>query len=76
MLTMSGSLLGQELTVNYVRESSGLIHEVWILSADEAREKRAGTSSGRNFLFSSEASTAPRDDGKTPFNQLPKYPQQ
>lgn len=41
LLLMSGSLLGQELVVNYTRESLGLIHEVWILTPDEAREKRA-----------------------------------
>ena len=73
LLVMSGALIGQELVVNYLRDGAGLIHEVWILNADEAREKRAGAVSARNFLFDSEVDSTPRDDGKTPFNQLPKY---
>lgn len=40
MLVMSGSLVKQELTVNYLREPHGLVHEVWILTAAEAKEKR------------------------------------
>lgn len=71
---LSGTLLGQELLVNYTRDSAGLVYEVWVLTAEEAKEKRAGLSS-RNFIFSSEAETAPQDDGKTPYNQLPSYKQ-
>jgi hypothetical protein len=37
MLVMSGALVGQNLLVNYVREPLGLIHEVWILNAAEAK---------------------------------------
>jgi hypothetical protein len=37
MLVMSGALIGPMLTINYVRESHGLIHEVWILNATEAQ---------------------------------------
>ena len=76
ILVMSGAVVGQTLTVNYTRNAGGLIHEVWILNADEAREKRAGAAPTRNFVFSSEADVAPRDDGKTPFDKLPKYPRQ
>lgn len=75
LLVMSGALIGRELTVNYVRDSAGLIHEVWILNATEARERRAGATASRNFLFGSEVDTTPRDDGKTPFDQLPRYGQ-
>lgn len=74
LLVMPAQLAGQELTVNYLRDPQGQVHEVWILNAAEAAQKRAGASSGRNFLFASEADTAPRDDGKTPFHQLPKFP--
>lgn len=74
LLVMPAQLAGQELTVNYLRDPQGLVHEVWILNAAEAAQKRAGARSGRNFLFASEADTSPRDDGKTPFNQLPKFP--
>jgi hypothetical protein len=37
MVVMSGATIGQTLTINYVRESHGLIHEVWILNAAEAQ---------------------------------------
>ena len=71
---LSGSLLGQEVLVNYTRDSGGLVYEVWILNPEEAKEKRAGLST-RNFSFSSESGAAPQDDGKTPYNQLPRYQQ-
>ncbi len=38
MLVMSGALVGQNLLVNFVREPSGLVHEVWILTEAEARQ--------------------------------------
>lgn len=76
MLAMSGALVGQALTVNYLRDAAGLVSEVWILSPEEARERRAAARSARNFVFGSETDSTPRDDGKTPFNQLPVYPQQ
>ena len=71
---LSGALVGQELLVNYTRDSAGLVHEVWVLSAEEAREKRAGLST-RNFSFGFESDAPPRDDGKTPYEQLPRYQQ-
>jgi hypothetical protein len=37
MLVMSAALTGQKLLVNFVREPLGLVHEVWILNADEAK---------------------------------------
>ena len=40
-LVMSASLVGQPVLVNYLRDPLGLVHEVWILSAAEAQEKRA-----------------------------------
>ncbi|QDL56677.1 hypothetical protein EXZ61_05320 [Rhodoferax aquaticus] len=39
MLTMSASLVGKSVVVNYVREPMGLIHEVWILNAAEIAQK-------------------------------------
>jgi hypothetical protein len=78
MLAMSGALVGQTLTVNYLRDGAGLIHEVWILTPEEAAEKRAGAKGDTlfNFSFASDTPTTKRDDGKTPFNQLPVYPNQ
>ena len=68
-----GALIGQELLVNYTRDSLGQLYEVWMLSAEEAKEKRAGLP--RSFSFGFESSAAPQDDGKTPYNQLPRYKQ-
>jgi hypothetical protein len=39
MLVLSGSIVGQSLVVNYVREPLGLVHEVWILTPEEAARK-------------------------------------
>ncbi|MEQ1534679.1 MAG: hypothetical protein ABL923_02280 [Burkholderiaceae bacterium] len=43
VLAMTGALEGKSFTVNFRREAStGLVHEVWILSAEEAKVKLAG----------------------------------
>lgn len=73
-LVMSGAIAGQPLTVNYVRDGAGLIHEVWILNASEAALKRPSSTPATNFVFESDAQKAPTDDGKTPYNQLPGFP--
>lgn len=39
MLQMSASLTGVPLLVNYTREPSGGVHDVWILTAEEAARK-------------------------------------
>ncbi|HYW58602.1 MAG TPA: hypothetical protein VE934_16760 [Polaromonas sp.] len=70
----SGALIGQELPVNYTRDSAGLVHEVWILNAAEVQEKREGMPA-RNFSFGFESTPAAQDDGKTPYDQLPRYKQ-
>lgn len=73
LLVMSGSLVGQQVLVNYLRDPQGLIHEVWILSPAEAQEKRAGMEPRTNFTFASDADKPKTDDGKTPFDQLPAF---
>lgn len=75
-VVMSGSLIGSRVLVNYVRDPQGMIHDVWILGPDEARVERGGMETIRNFLFESEADKPKADDGKTPFDQLPKFPKQ
>ena len=42
MLVMSGALVGQGLRVNYTREPNGNIHDVWVLTDDEARQPAPG----------------------------------
>jgi hypothetical protein len=39
LLQMSGSLVGQNLLVNFVRNPSGEVHDVWILTEAEAALK-------------------------------------
>lgn len=58
-LVLSGTLVGKEVLVNYVRDSLGLVHEVWMLNPAEAAEKRAGAVTERNFRFSSETPANP-----------------
>jgi hypothetical protein len=43
MLAMTGALEGKEFVVNFRREATtGMVHEVWILTAEEAKVKRDG----------------------------------
>jgi hypothetical protein len=73
---LSTPFLNQKLLVNYVRDNTGLVQEVWILNAEEAKEKRAGNNGNTLFNFVTDSSTkAPADNGKTPYNQLPAYKQ-
>ena len=75
MIVLSGSLVGQAMLVNYLRDPQGQIHEVWLLNQAEAQEKRVGMEPVTNFVFGSDADKPKTDDGKTPFNQLPKFNQ-
>jgi hypothetical protein len=74
MLAMSGTLVGLELPVFFLRDTQGQLHEVWILNAEEERASRPSL-----FNFSSwgwGSSAPPQDDGKTPYHQLPSFPKQ
>jgi hypothetical protein len=73
-LLLTGQVVNQKLTVNYLRDNMGLVQQVWILNDAEAKLKRPNSPpSFFNFLFGSSADKTPQDDGKTPFNQLPSY---
>jgi hypothetical protein len=72
MLVMPASITGQNLLVNYTRDAAGMVHEVWILSPDEARAKRASAERPLLNFWPFVAASGPRDDGKTPFDQLQK----
>jgi len=74
-LLLSGALVGQPVLVNYVRNAQGQLHELWLLTPAEAAEKRAGMEPITNFTFGSDADKPKTDDGKTPFDQLPKFQQ-
>ena len=75
MLVMPGAITGQKYLVNYTRDAAGLVREVWILSPDEARAKRASAEKPLFNFWPFVADSGPRDDGKTPFDQLPRYGQ-
>lgn len=53
LLVMSGALVNQKLAVNYLRESAGQVHEVWILNSEEIRQKRPNTKASWFSLGSS-----------------------
>jgi hypothetical protein len=74
-LVMTGAIMGQELVVNFVRDTHGNLHQVWLLTALEAKQKMKRATPQNNFFFSSDADKPKVDDGKTPFNQLPKFKQ-
>ncbi|MDB5730574.1 MAG: hypothetical protein JWQ03_469 [Variovorax sp.] len=75
MLVMPAAITGQPLLVNYTRDAAGLVREVWILTPEEARAERAGVERPLLNFWPFVASAGPRDDGKTPFDQLPRYGQ-
>jgi hypothetical protein len=75
-LLLSSNIAGQSFVINFLRNSLGEVHEVWILNEAEARQKIKPNTPERNFSFSSDnASASTRDDGRTPFNQLPTFEQ-
>lgn len=74
-LVLSGPFRNQKLVVNYVRSNTGEVHEVWILNAEEAKEKRPGGNTGTIFNFGTSAPAKAVDNGKTPYDQLPAYKQ-
>jgi hypothetical protein len=76
MLVVSASLVGATYIVNYVREPQGLVKDVWLLTEAEVAEKRKGMEPVTNFTFQSDADKPRTDDGKTPFQLLPKFPRQ
>lgn len=53
LLVMSGALVNQKLAVNYLRESAGQVHEVWILNSEEIQQKRPNSKASWFSLGSS-----------------------
>ena len=75
-LVLSGTLTNQKLVVNYLRDNIGLVHNVWVLNNEEIKQKMPGQPEGvlSNIRTMFETPVV-KDDGKTPFSQLPKYKQ-
>lgn len=76
MLVMSTALVGHTVAVNYLVDTGGMVNQVWILNAAEMEAQRGTWDTVTNFVFGSSGEQPKRDDGKTPFDQLPKYPKQ
>ena len=71
-MVLTGSLTNQPVVVNYVRDPMGQVSEVWVLTADEARENRRGLFDIITN-YNTNSTPAHPDDGKTPYDQLPAY---
>ena len=56
LLVLSGSLAGQSLPVHYVLDGQGMVHEVWLLNATEARQSKDSANLPPNYV--SDANTA------------------
>lgn len=76
LLLMSAALTGQQFAVNYLVEPQGLVREIWILNQAEVDTLPRGWDTVTNIRFASDDDKPKVDDGKTPFNQLPKFPKQ
>jgi hypothetical protein len=59
-LVMSATLINQERVVNYTLDQRGQIHQVWLLTEAEAKEKRAGYGTQRNYVFESQQTSTTR----------------
>ena len=75
MLVMPAYITGQNLLVNYKLNADGMVTHVWILTPEEAQAKRESAEKPFLNFWPFVADTGPRDDGKTPFDQLPRYGQ-
>ena len=47
-LVVSGALVGQRFVVNYTTDTQGQAHDIWILTAAEAADRRIGSSAQQN----------------------------
>ena len=75
-LVLSGTLANQRLVVNYVRDNTGLVHNVWVLNNEEIKQKMPGMPEGiLSNIRSMFETPVVKDDGNTPYDQLPKYKQ-
>ena len=75
-LVLSGTLANQRLVVNYVRDNTGLVHNVWVLNNEEIKRKMPGMPEGiLSNIRSMFETPVVKDDGNTPYDQLPKYKQ-
>ncbi len=73
MQVSSAAIVGQPFLVYFLRDGLGLVTRVWILNQTEQEAVRADLLPTVNFTFGSATPPPKVDDGKTPYDQLPKY---
>lgn len=73
MQISSAALVGRPFLVYFLRDGLGQVTRVWILNQTEQDVVRAELLPTVNFTFGSSAPAPKVDDGKTPYDQLPKY---
>lgn len=68
------ALVGRTHVINYTRNGQGQVNQVWLLTLSEAKLPAPKKSKSKG-LFSALFTPAepPKDDGNTPYDQLPRY---
>ncbi|MDO9402872.1 MAG: hypothetical protein Q7T87_02450 [Polaromonas sp.] len=73
-LLLTNVVLNQKLDVKYLRESGGLINQVWVLNSTEAKEDRHDSLFDKvKALFTENAEDTVETYPQIPYNQLPQY---
>lgn len=68
------ALVGRTHVVNFTRNGQGQVNKVWLLTLTEAKlpaPKKSKSKGLISALFT--PAEPPQDDGKTPYDQLPRY---
>jgi hypothetical protein len=77
MLLMSAGLSGKTFPVVFLRDASGALREVWLLSDAEIRDARLGPAQvTSNIVSESDQQRLTEEAGKTRYGEQPKYPKQ
>ena len=74
MQVMSAALVGRSFVVAYLRDAYGLVSRIWLLNEAEIDAVRESLAPVINFSFGSSQPATKVDDGKTPYDQLPRFP--
>jgi len=66
LLVLSGTLVGQSLVVNYVRDQQGMVKDVWVLNTTEAQQDMPGATASSNYVSGDAATTDSATTSGTP----------
>lgn len=71
------SLAGRTHVINFTRNGQGQVNKVWLLNLMEAQQPAPNEADKPSFFGSLFKGSEPaKDDGNTPYDQLPKYGEQ